>query len=107
MSYSCAAGFTSSASRPLPLAGADRPPALYTPPKKVEELFSATEGNKFKGLNSAIAGPRFDAQLPRGKNSFQLYSLATPNGQKAGIILEEIGAAYDAHCKLVSNKNIY
>lgn len=37
---------------------------------------------------------RWPAQSP---DQFQLYSLATPNGQKAGIVLEELGLAYEAH----------
>ena len=76
----------------------DSKPA-YTPPAKVEELFAAADGNKFQSLNSAVAGARFDKELSRGDHSFQLYSLATPNGQKAGIMLEELGIPYDAHCK--------
>ena len=75
------------------------PRALYAPPVKVEELFAAADGNKFQSLNSPVAGARFEAELPRGDKSFQLYSLATPNGQKAGIMLEELGAPYDAHSK--------
>src|SRR5690606_30575764 len=46
---------------------------------------------------------RYDAELPRGQHPLQLYSLATPNGQKVTIMLEELLAAgvseaeYDAH----------
>ena len=69
----------------------------YSPPSKIEKLFASTKGNKFAGLNSAVAGPRFEEELPRGLNSFQLYSCATPNGQKVGIMLEELGISYDAH----------
>ena len=50
------------------------------------------------GLNSDASGVRFHADLPRGDSDFQLYSVSTPNGQKVGIMLEEVGANYDAHC---------
>jgi GSH-dependent disulfide-bond oxidoreductase len=43
------------------------------------------------------AGSRVEANLPRGDARFQLYSLATPNGQKPAILLEELGIDYDAH----------
>lgn len=78
-------------------ADASQPGTAYVPPSKVEDLYSATKGNKFAGLNSPVAGARHEAQLPRGDQSFQLYSLSTPNGQKVGIMLEELGIKYDAH----------
>ena len=40
---------------------------------------------------------RNDDELPVGKAPFQLYSLSTPNGQKVGIVLEELGIEYDAY----------
>ena len=59
-------------------------------------------GGQFASINRPIAGPTHDAELPVGKHPFQLYSLATPNGQKAGIMFEELlakghaDAEYDA-----------
>jgi GST-like protein len=58
-------------------------------------------GGKFENINRPTAGPTHDATLPIGKHSYQLYSLATPNGQKATILFEELlerghDAEYDA-----------
>jgi GST-like protein len=59
-------------------------------------------GGQFANINRPIAGPTHDKELPVGKHPFQLYSLATPNGQKVGIMFEELlakghtGAEYDA-----------
>ena len=72
----------------------------YTPP----EVWSAdtVSGGKFAGINRPTAGARENSDLPRGKHPFQLHSLATPNGVKAAIMLEELleagheGAEYDA-----------
>src|SRR3954463_11084124 len=47
-------------------------------------------GGQFANVNRPIAGPTHDAELPVGRHPFQLYSLATPNGQKAGIMFEEL-----------------
>ena len=69
----------------------------WTPPPKIEDLYSKTEGNVFSAINRPTSGPRHDADLPAGDAPFQLYSLATPNGQKIGILLEELGIPYDAH----------
>ncbi|MCW5589508.1 MAG: glutathione-dependent disulfide-bond oxidoreductase [Legionellales bacterium] len=60
-------------------------------------------GGTWGAINRPTAGARFDAVLPRGNNPLQLYSLATPNGVKVGIMLEELIAAghenarYDAY----------
>ncbi|WP_286804375.1 MULTISPECIES: glutathione-dependent disulfide-bond oxidoreductase [unclassified Marinimicrobium] len=73
----------------------------YTPPKVWTPDTSA--GGKFSGINSPTAGARFERALPVGKHPLQLYSLATPNGVKVTIMLEELlargisGAEYDAH----------
>jgi GST-like protein len=73
----------------------------YTPPR-IWTYDTAKDGT-WSGLNRPTAGPRADVSLPRGERGLQLYSLATPNGQKAGIMLEELlelgisDAAYDAH----------
>lgn len=74
---------------------------IYTPPK-VWQWNEAEGGNKFSAVNRPTAGARFDKELPKGKHPFQLYSLATPNGVKVTIMLEELlaagktGAEYDA-----------
>ncbi len=59
-------------------------------------------GGTFASINRPIAGATHDKTLPVGKHPLQLYSLATPNGQKVTILLEELlalghaGAEYDA-----------
>jgi len=68
----------------------------WKPPAKIEELFSKTAGNNFAAINAPTAGARTQKELPVGDAPFQLYSLATPNGQKVGIMLEELGIDYDA-----------
>jgi len=50
----------------------------------------------FTGINRATAGARSQRDLPVGKHPLQLYSMATPNGQKVTIALEELGVEYDA-----------
>ncbi|WP_379920964.1 glutathione-dependent disulfide-bond oxidoreductase [Erythrobacter sp. R86502] len=72
----------------------------YTPPA----VWSAdtVSGGRFASINRPTAGARETNVLPEGKHPFQLYSLATPNGVKATIMLEELieaghaGAEYDA-----------
>lgn len=60
-------------------------------------------GGKFANINRPIAGPTHDKELPVGEHPLQLYSLATPNGVKVTIMLEELlaaghsGAEYDAY----------
>ncbi|PPQ45565.1 glutathione-dependent disulfide-bond oxidoreductase [Rhodopseudomonas palustris] len=74
--------------------------APYTPPKVW--TWDKENGGKFASINRPIAGPTHDKELPVGKHPLQLYSLATPNGQKVTILLEELlarghsGAEYDA-----------
>src|SRR3954447_15210684 len=59
-------------------------------------------GGQFANINRPVAGATHEAELPVGKHPFQLYSLATPNGQKVSILLEELlekghgDAEYDA-----------
>ena len=57
-------------------------------------------GNKFASINGPTAGVRSNEELPVGNSDIQLYSLSTPNGQKVGILLEElrsaVGLKYDA-----------
>lgn len=72
----------------------------YKPPKVW--IWNQKEGVGAAKLNRPIAGATHDQQLPRGAHSLQLYSLATPNGQKVTIMLEELleagirEAEYDA-----------
>ena len=74
--------------------------SAYTPPA----IWTWTQGSggKFASINRPIAGPTHDKALPVGKHPLQLYSLATPNGVKVGVMLEELlqlghtGAEYDA-----------
>jgi GST-like protein len=72
----------------------------YTPPKVW--TWDKSNGGQFANINRPIAGPTHEAALPRGKHPLQLYSLATPNGVKVTIMLEELlalghaGAEYDA-----------
>ena len=63
----------------------------YVPPKVW--TWETSDDNKFASLNRPTAGARFDRKLPVGKHALQLYSLATPNGQKVTILLEELLAA--------------
>ena len=68
----------------------------WCPPVSIRGLFGSTDGNIFSAINSAKAGPQNTNTLPKGNAPLQLYSLATPNGQKVGIMLEELGIPYDA-----------
>lgn len=63
----------------------------YTPPKVW--TWNKGNGGQFASINRPIAGPTHDKELPVGKHPLQLYSLATPNGVKATIMLEELLAA--------------
>lgn len=72
----------------------------YTPPKVWK--WDPNNGGKFSNINRPIAGPTHEKELPVGEHPFQLYSLATPNGVKATVMLEELlekgikEAEYDA-----------
>jgi GSH-dependent disulfide-bond oxidoreductase len=72
----------------------------YTPPKIWR--WNKENGGRFANINRPIAGPTHDKDLPVGRHPLQIYSLATPNGQKVTIMLEELlalghrGAEYDA-----------
>src|ERR1700749_1579735 len=74
--------------------------APYEPPKVW--TWNKESGGRFAAINRPIAGPNHDKELPVGKHPFQLYSLATPNGVKVTVMLEELlaaghkGAEYDA-----------
>jgi len=75
-------------------------PTVYTPPKVW--TWNKENGGRFASINRPIAGPTHDKALPVGRHPLQLYSLATPNGVKVTVMLEELlalghtGAEYDA-----------
>lgn len=75
--------------------------ASYTPPRVW--TWDAGSGGKFAGINRPVAGATHEKELPVGRHPLQLYSLATPNGVKVTVMLEELlalgfsGAEYDAH----------
>jgi GST-like protein len=72
----------------------------YTPPKVW--TWNKESGGRFATINRPIAGPTHEKELPVGEHPLQLYSLATPNGIKVTVLLEELlalgyaGAEYDA-----------
>ncbi|MGE4371298.1 MAG: glutathione-dependent disulfide-bond oxidoreductase [Xanthobacter sp.] len=74
--------------------------STYVPPKVW--TWEQPSGGKFASINRPVAGPTHEQALPVGRHPLQLYSLATPNGQKVAIMLEELlalghtGAEYDA-----------
>jgi GST-like protein len=74
---------------------------VYTPPRVW--TWDTESGGKFASINRPIAGATHDRDLPRGEHPLQLYSLATPNGVKVTIMLEELlalgihEAEYDAY----------
>jgi GST-like protein len=75
-------------------------PSPYTPPKTWS--WDKESGGRFANINRPIAGATHDKVLPVGHHPLQLYSLATPNGVKVTVMLEELlalghaGAEYDA-----------
>jgi GST-like protein len=72
----------------------------YTPPQIW--TWNKDFGGRFAAINRPIAGPTHEKELPVGRHPLQLYSLATPNGVKVTLMLEELlaaghsGAEYDA-----------
>jgi GSH-dependent disulfide-bond oxidoreductase len=72
----------------------------YAPPHVWQ--WDKESGGKFANINRPIAGATHDKELPVGKHPLQLYSIATPNGVKITVMLEELlalgkkGAEYDA-----------
>jgi GST-like protein len=72
----------------------------YVPPKVW--TWNKASGGQFAGINRPVAGATQEKDLPVGRHPLQLYSLATPNGVKVTIMLEELlalgrsGAEYDA-----------
>ena len=73
----------------------------YTPPRVWK--WEPGNGGKFANINRPVAGATHEKALPVGKHPLQLYSLATPNGVKVTVMLEELlekgieAAEYDAH----------
>ncbi|MEP5569733.1 MAG: glutathione-dependent disulfide-bond oxidoreductase [Halioglobus sp.] len=73
----------------------------YTPPKVW--TWDSESGGRFANINRPVAGATHEKELPVGKHPLQLYSLATPNGVKVTILLEELlalgitEAEYDAY----------
>jgi GST-like protein len=63
----------------------DAPPKVW--------VWDQANGGRFANVNRPIAGPTHEKELPRGHHPLQLYSLATPNGVKVTIMLEELLAA--------------
>jgi GST-like protein len=78
----------------------DSPAQEYVPPKVW--TWQQGSGGRFAKINRPIAGPTHDKELPVGDHDLQLYSLATPNGVKVTVLLEELlelgiaEAEYDA-----------
>ena len=74
--------------------------STYTPPKVW--TWHKQSGGRFANINRPVAGATHDKDLPVGRHPLQVYSLATPNGVKVTVMLEELlalgrsGAEYDA-----------
>ena len=81
--------------------------STYVPPKVWK--WDAGNGGKFANINRPVAGATHEEELPVGKHPLQLYSLATPNGVKVTIMLEEllalgkVDAEYDAYTINISD----
>ena len=60
----------------------------YVPPKIW--AWTKPSGGRFENINRPVAGATHDKALPRGRHPLQLYSLATPNGVKVTVLLEEL-----------------
>lgn len=75
--------------------------AIYTPAKVWK--WNSESGGKFAKINRPTAGAQHEKELPKGEHDLQLYSLATPNGVKVTVLLEELlelgihEAEYDAY----------
>ena len=79
----------------------------YTPPKIWS--WNKESGGRFANINRPVAGATHEKELPVGRHPLQLYSLATPNGVKVTVMLEELlalghtGAEYDAWLIRINN----
>jgi GST-like protein len=75
--------------------------STYVPPKKW--TWDDKNGGEFASINRPVSGATHEKELPKGTQPFQLHSLATPNGVKVTVMLEELlekghaGADYDAY----------
>jgi GST-like protein len=75
--------------------------SAYVPPSVWR--WDKASGGAFASINRPVAGATHERVLPLGRHPLQLYSLATPNGVKVTVLLEELlerghaGAEYDAH----------
>lgn len=75
--------------------------STYTPPNVWK--WDAESGGRFASINRPTSGAQEEKELPVGKHALQLYSLATPNGVKVTVLLEELlelgkqEAEYDAY----------
>ena len=84
-----------------------RDESSYIPPKVWQ--WDTSSGGNWAKINRPISGPTHEKSLTTGKHPFQLYSLATPNGVKVTVMLEELlamgikEAEYDAHLIDISN----
>ena len=82
-------------------------PSPYVPPKVW--TWAKENGGRFANINRPVAGPTHDKELPVGRHPLQLYSLATPNGVKVTVMLEELlalghrGAEYEAWLIRINN----
>ncbi len=83
------------------------PPGDYTPPRIW--TWQQPNGGQFASINRPVAGATHEKTLPVGRHPLQLYSLATPNGVKVTVMLEELlalghaGAEYDAWLIRIQN----
>ena len=74
---------------------------VYEPPQVWK--WERENGGRFANINRPVSGATHEKELSRGKHPLQLHSLATPNGVKVTIMLEELlaaghaGAEYDAY----------
>lgn len=84
-------------------------PAGYEPAKVW--TWEQGSGGQFASINRPTAGATIEKALPQGKHPLQLYSLATPNGVKVTVMLEELlalgvsGAEYDAYVVDIRNSD--
>ncbi len=82
-------------------SGVYEPPRIWT--------WERESGGRFASINRPVAGATHERELPRGRHPIQLYSLATPNGVKVTVMLEELLAAghrdaeYDAYVIRIGN----
>ncbi len=81
--------------------------STYEPPRIWK--WEKESGGRFASINRPVSGATHERELPRGRHPIQLYSLATPNGVKVTVMLEELlaaghrGAEYDAYVIHIGN----